>query len=602
MDHDTLNTASTYLNNLLLARGLLRDTKALDFAKPTRETRAQIINLVHDLLLRRDRDQENREQIALTLRTLRADQTRKDGDLDRLQARLDSQERSVQQAQTDARNAKIEMRKLESTTKALNDQLGRLKASVSQIKTQCANDVRKRDMHIERLKSHLQGQQRGNKGGLVAPTISVSGRGPHSFNASVRDISDPEYNLKQETTDFLTQLSSGLSDENDALIDMIRGTLATLRELLGMPEQNLDNINDDTENEDGALGFAHGSLAEELESMLEMLKTVLTNPNFVSMDEVEARDDEIARLREGWDQMEARWRDLLYMMNGWCSRLEKSGDTINLDELRKGLGLGVGLEPPPTAQKLRASQHIRSDSDHDSGIHTLSPALSEGHTVPPSTAKSQRSIDPPEFFNLNPRRGQRTLNKMSHNVQSPRKVAFAMDASENIDPAASNPGKLDTLSMVEASENRSSLPTRHQPDFTPSAGSNDRLVSNITRSHFSPGLKHMQPSRSRGSSPPRRSAEDSSEHLPQEEEEEVQEEEQPPMSVGEKLRLAQAEAEAAGSASRRGHDEDSQLDIDIDEEIGKLRSPAKKSKIQGRPKRRKSTLSPEELEDLLGLE
>lgn len=475
MDHDTLNTASTYLNNLLLARGLLRDSKPLDFAKPTRETRAQIINLVHDLLLRRDRDQENREQIALTLRTLRTDQTRKDGDLERLQTRLDAQERSLQQAQTEARNAKIEMRKLESTSKALHDQLGRLKASVSQIKTQCANDVRKRDMHIERLKSHLQGQQRGNKGGLVAPTISVGGRGPHSFNASVRDISDPEYNLKQETTDFLTQLSSGLSDENDALIEMIRGTLATLRELLGVPEQNLDNTVDGIENEDG---FAHGSLAEELESMLDMLKTVLTNPNFVSMDEVEARDDEIARLREGWDQMEARWRDLLFMMNGWCTRLEKSGDTINLDELKKGLGLGVGLEAPPTAQKLRASQHARSNSDHDSGIHTLSPTPSESHAAPPSTAKSQRSIDPPEFFNLNPR-GQRMLNKTSHNIQSPRKVAFAMDASENTDPAEPAPSTLDTPTFVKASATRSSLPTRRQLDLTPSAGSHDRLVSTI---------------------------------------------------------------------------------------------------------------------------
>lgn len=478
MDHDTLNTASTYLNNLLLARGLLRDSKPLDFAKPTRDTRAQIINLVHDLLLRRDRDQENREQIALTLRTLRTDQTRKDGDLERLQTRLDTQERALQQAQTEARNAKIEMRKLESTTKALNDQLGRLKASVSQIKTQCANDVRKRDMHIERLKSHLQGQQRGNKGGLVAPSISVGGRGPHSFNASVRDTSDPEYNLKQETTDFLTQLSSGLSDENDALIEMIRGTLVTLRELLGVPEQNLDSTVDGIENEDGTIGFAHGSLAEELESMLETLKTVLTNPNFVSMDEVEARDDEIARLREGWDQMEARWRDLLFMMNGWCTRLEKSGDTINLDELKKGLGLGVGLEAPPTAQKLRASQHARSDS-HDSGIHTLSPTPSENHAAPPSTAKSQRSIDPPEFFDLKPRGQQRTLSKMSHNVQSPRKVAFALSASENTDPAESTPAKLDTPTSVKASATRSSLPTRRQLDLTSSAGSHDRLVSTL---------------------------------------------------------------------------------------------------------------------------
>lgn len=75
------------------------------------------------------------------------------------------------------------------------------------------------------------------------------------------------------------------------------------------------------------------------------------------------------------------------------------------------------------------------------------------------------------------------------------------------------------------------------------------------------------------------------------------------MSVEEKLRLAQAEAEAAAAkASSREPENNSQLDIDFDEEIGKLRSPAKKSKIQGRPKRRKSTLSPEELDDLLGLE
>ncbi|KAI4838652.1 hypothetical protein E4T44_08133 [Aureobasidium sp. EXF-8845] len=439
-------------------------------------------------------------------------------------------------------------------------------------------------MHIERLKSHLQGQQRGNKGGLVAPSISVGGRGPHSFNASTRDISDPEYNLKQETTDFLTQLSSGLSDENDALIDMIRETLVTLRELLGVPEQNADNTIDGMDNEDSTNGFAHGSLAEELESMLETLKTVLTNPNFVSMDEVEARDDEITRLREGWDQMEARWRDLLFMMNGWCTRLEKSGDTINLDELKKGLGLGVGLEAPPTAQKFRASQHARSDSDHDSGIHTLSPTPSETRTAPPSTTKSTRSIDPPEFFNLKPR-GQRTLNKMSHNVQSPRKVEFALSASENTDPAGSTPVKLDTPILDNASATRSSLPTRRQQELATSARSHDRL-----------------PSRSRGSSPPRRPSNSAAEHLPQEEDEGVQEEEDNRMSVEEKLRLAQVEAEAAGGSSRRGLDEDSQFDIDLNEEMSKLQSPARRTKIQGRPKRRKSTLSPGELEDLLGLE
>lgn len=93
-----------------------------------------------------------------------------------------------------------------------------------------------------------------------------------------------------------------------------------------------------------------------------------------------------------------------------------------------------------------------------------------------------------------------------------------------------------------------------------------------------------------------------SEHLPQGKDEEYREEGDSRLSVEQKLRLAQAEAEAAGGAPTKEPDEDSQFDIDLDEEMNKLRSPAKKTKIQGRPKRRKSTLSPEELEDLLGLE
>ena len=60
MDIKNLQTASAYVNNLLLARGFLRDGKAIDFARPAKGDRgasatvAQLINLVHDLVLRRD--------------------------------------------------------------------------------------------------------------------------------------------------------------------------------------------------------------------------------------------------------------------------------------------------------------------------------------------------------------------------------------------------------------------------------------------------------------------------------------------------------------------------------------------------------------------
>lgn len=60
MEPHSLKTASAYINNLLLSRGLLRNGKPIEFAHPSRgeggkeATMAQIINLIHDLILKRD--------------------------------------------------------------------------------------------------------------------------------------------------------------------------------------------------------------------------------------------------------------------------------------------------------------------------------------------------------------------------------------------------------------------------------------------------------------------------------------------------------------------------------------------------------------------
>lgn len=76
------------------------------------------------------------------------------------------------------------------------------------------------------------------------------------------------------------------------------------------------------------------------------------------------------------------------------------------------------------------------------------------------------------------------------------------------------------------------------------------------------------------------------------------------MTVEEKLRAAQLEAEKVASTAAPDviDMDESLLVLETNEDINLLRSPAKKTRIKGRPKRRKSTLSPEELENLLGLE
>ena len=60
IESENLRTASLYINNQLLSRGLLRDGSGIDFARPgdddaeVAETMSRIMAVVNDLILRRD--------------------------------------------------------------------------------------------------------------------------------------------------------------------------------------------------------------------------------------------------------------------------------------------------------------------------------------------------------------------------------------------------------------------------------------------------------------------------------------------------------------------------------------------------------------------
>lgn len=60
MESDNLKTASLYINNQLLSRGLLRNGQTIEFAHPDKGdggiegTMGRVISVVNDLILRRD--------------------------------------------------------------------------------------------------------------------------------------------------------------------------------------------------------------------------------------------------------------------------------------------------------------------------------------------------------------------------------------------------------------------------------------------------------------------------------------------------------------------------------------------------------------------
>ncbi|OBT60474.1 hypothetical protein VE03_10085 [Pseudogymnoascus sp. 23342-1-I1] len=284
METDNLRTASVYINNLLLSRGLLKNGQSLDFAHPeqgdggSEGTMGRIMGVVNDLILRRDRDATQRENLSNTIRTLRADALRQTTDLTRLQTKHAEAQRKLGLADATERALKAQLRGAEGAARGLREEMGRMRV--------------------------LVGQARAH-----------------------------DYDLRQETNEFLTELAKGLSEESENLGMLLRTTVESLKALSGWEREEVGgglvmSVDDSYEN-----------VAGEIDSVIEHLRTLLTNPSFVPLEEVEVREDEIIRLREGWERMESRWRDAVRMMDGWRKRMATSGQTVNLEELKAGLEL-----------------------------------------------------------------------------------------------------------------------------------------------------------------------------------------------------------------------------------------------------------------------
>ncbi|KAL1964523.1 hypothetical protein VTN77DRAFT_6820 [Rasamsonia byssochlamydoides] len=543
MEAHNLQAASTYINNLLLARGLLRNGKTIDFARPENgggidATMAKIINLINDLVLRRDREAEHRENLARTIQSLRATESQQAAEIERLKSKNSELARSLALAEGQERAFKTNLQNAEATIRGLKDQVQRMKTTIQQVRAQCANDIRKRDAEMQKLKSHLADRQRGKREGLGVTTININPtpeRNSRSRLASVGpDVNNPGYSLKQESTEFLTELCQSLSDENDTLISLARNTIQTLKEL-----QGLSNTPDGCGNSNlGASGSAQKGgqgpvttlptsceeLTADMNTVLDHLRTLLTNPSFVPLEEVEVREEEIMRLREGWERMESRWKEAMAMMDGWHKRISEGLDSADVEELRRGMGLDLGRVRSAAADVNGPS--IYEDED---GAQDCEEGEEEEDDTPETSTKSLK----PTLA----KRPIRALGERNGNIgsKSPRKVSFH---EEVMDPACDD---ID--------------------------GEKEELV---LKAHTSETVT-QRPARRRMSKIPRQANRG------------------PRLSIEEKLAAVEAEAQAAA-------EESSKQDTRKRSRSGYDRGLGRKS--QGR---RRSTLTHEELEQLMGV-
>lgn len=465
MDPQNRKTASAYINNLLLSRGLLRNGTPIEFATPDNTeggldaTMGHVMNLVHDLILRRDvcqsllkpeswcsmcayfmtqRESDTLASLSQNLQTLRTSSTQQTQNTIRLENRNADLDRRLALIGAQKRSVHATLQSAETRNKVLREDMLRLKGTVAQIRAQCATDIRRRDGEIQRLKRHLEGRRgRDGYGGQVGVVVVTPGmsKGPQGKrNGEIEaDLESPTYSLKQETTEFLTQLSQGLSDENDALIGLVRGTLATLRSLQGLPESGLglemEGRLEDMESAKSATGGppSYEALATSTDEVLEHLRGLLTNPSFVPLEEVEIREDEIQRLREGWEKMAARWKEAVALMDGWKKRMVDSGDTINLDDLRIGLNLGSGI---PTVQEAQEKSILKLDEE--AAELNGSGTLEDQHEDSEEPSIDEAEADLPSEIGLDLHVNGRVLGDIDANARpTPRPVPFQTIPEEN---------------------------------------------------------------------------------------------------------------------------------------------------------------------------
>lgn len=328
------------------------------------------------------RDQETHTSLSATLTNLRTTTSTQTTQLARLQTSNAALRRDIDISRSETRAAQSALHAAEGAARVLREELAKAKTTLVQIRAQCANEVRKRDMQMQKLKGHLSSAQRGTNGRVVPASCTIVGNngssvlsaapraagtaGSSARQESAPSLDDAEYSLKQETTEFLTQLSQSMSDENDALIGMVKGTLSTLRGLMELPPgptgpPDVDKA-EDGEEMVVIVPVSYNVLSADLEFVLRKLQALLTRDDFAPISEVYARDEEIMRLREGWEKMESRWREAVDLMKGWQQRMQSGGGTVNLKELNIGLNLGEGLD---TVDRGRTTGQDPSDADSE---------------------------------------------------------------------------------------------------------------------------------------------------------------------------------------------------------------------------------------------
>lgn len=321
-----LQSAAAYINSALVTKGYLKDDQLIEFASlgeskdnnkalVTNDTR--IINVIYGLLDAADNDNNNSELQENRIAELEKRLERETMEKRKINSQLQAAERRIQADGLKLQQLQSSLKMSEVNHLNSKDDLNRLTALVGQLKTQFANELRRKDVEIGKIKQRLQDPRRVKTHYSSKGTLT-------KFDSRSPTIKAPESSSAQEDVEKLSQILVQLNDvlvvENGLLLkelykvnsDVCRanGNPPSLEEFVWKgPHLNAAGV---------AKRTAHGNkISASIRSNLKQMIDLLNDPNVVSMDEVRKRDKTITQLTEKLRETTENWQKAIKTMDEW---------------------------------------------------------------------------------------------------------------------------------------------------------------------------------------------------------------------------------------------------------------------------------------------
>ncbi|KAK9375414.1 Afadin and alpha-actinin-binding-domain-containing protein [Lipomyces chichibuensis] len=370
MDAETdLNSVSRRLNSALISKGLLDQSNRLNFHEGS--DARKIINFIYDIIRRRDKDSELKENLVNTIHEHKASETRLKKVITQLESKCDHFERQFNIVAVQRDNFSTNVKTLELQNRNLQDDIARQKTVLQQIRAQDANERRKRDQQILRMKEKAGFEIRRAKSiSTTTGKFNNSSWSSERYVASSQSMQTfsehPESGslFREQASNIIPNVIQELTHENARLIALIRETSLTLNVFTGEKSVN----NEEFDNVLQYLPSTFPELSIEINNSLEALREILHEPKYVSIEEVHHREQEIERLKKQLDSMTTNWKDAIQTMDEWNQYMDGKVELPPPGSLAQQQG---HVDQDETHTPDRKMRQIAKEDDKEDGLNDL---------------------------------------------------------------------------------------------------------------------------------------------------------------------------------------------------------------------------------------